>query len=93
MGTKDDNFVTLRLAERFEYKFTGNNARVWQSVEILPQINAFNNYVVNGEVGLEAGITKKVSLQACLSDNFVNEPAPGRQQNDLKIISGLKYKF
>ena len=93
LGTKDDNFVTLRLAERFEHKFTENNARVWQSVEILPQINALKNYVVNGEVGLEAGITKKVSLQACLSDNFVNEPAAGRQQNDLKIISGLKYKF
>ena len=28
-----------------------------------------------------------------VQDNFVNEPAPGRQQNDLKIVSGLKYKF
>ena len=93
LGHEDDNYMTVRLAERFEHKFTENNARVWQSVEILPQINAFNNYVVNAEVGLEAGITKKISLQACLQDNFVNEPAPGRQQNDLKIVSGLKYKF
>jgi len=93
LGSSDDNYVTVRLAERFEHKFTENNARVWQSVEILPQINAFNNYVVNAEVGLEAGISKKISLQACLQDNFVNEPAPGRQQNDLKIVSGLKYKF
>jgi len=93
LGSSDDNYVTVRLAERFEHKFTENNARVWQSVEFLPQINAFNNFVVNAEVGLEAGISKKISLQACLQDNFVNEPAPGRQQNDLKIVSGLKYKF
>ena len=93
LGTNDNNFVTLRLAERFEHKFAENNARVWQSVEILPQINAFNNYVVNAETGIEAGITKKTSLQVYVEDNFVNEPAPGRQANDLKIVSGLKYKF
>jgi putative salt-induced outer membrane protein YdiY len=93
LGSEDDNYVTLRLAERFEHKFTGNNARVWESSEILPQINRFNNYLVNAELGLEASVTKKVSLQAYVQDNFVNEPAPGRQQNDLKLISGLKYKF
>jgi putative salt-induced outer membrane protein len=93
LGSEDDNYVTLRLAERFEHKYAGNNARVWESSEILPQINRFNNYLVNAELGLEASVTKKVSLQAYVQDNFVNEPAPGRQQNDLRIISGLKYKF
>ena len=93
LGHEDDNYVTLRVAERFEHKFTENNARVWESLEVLPQINAFKNFVANAELGIEAGITKKISLQACLQDNFVNEPAPGRQQNDLKIVSGLKYKF
>lgn len=34
-----------------------------------------------------------MSLQAILQDSFVNQPARGRDQNDLKIISGLKYKF
>jgi putative salt-induced outer membrane protein YdiY len=93
LGDDDNNYVTLRLAERFEHKFTENNARVWESVEFLPQINDFNNFVVNAEVGLEAAVYKKISLQAYLQDNFVNEPAPGRQQNDLRIVSGLKYKF
>jgi putative salt-induced outer membrane protein YdiY len=93
LGDDDNNYVTLRLAERFEHKFTENNARVWESVEFLPQVNDFNNFVVNAEVGLEAAVYKKISLQAYLQDNFVNEPAPGRQQNDLRIVSGLKYKF
>jgi putative salt-induced outer membrane protein YdiY len=93
LGHVDDNYMTVRLAERFEHKFTENNARVWESVEFLPQINAFNNFVVNAELGIEAGISKKTSLQACLQDNFINEPALDRQQNDLRIVSGLKYRF
>ncbi len=43
--------------------------------------------------GLEAAVSKKISLQAYVQDNFINEPAPGRQQNDVQIVSGLKYKF
>lgn len=93
LGNEDNNFVTLRLAERFEHKFSGQNARVWQSAEILPQVDDFNNFIVNAEVGIEAAISKTVSLQTLLQDNFVNEPAPGRKQNDLRIVSGLKYKF
>jgi putative salt-induced outer membrane protein YdiY len=93
LGGRDNNYVTARMAERFEHKFTENNARLWQTAEILPQINKFNNFVANAELGLEATVTKKVSLQAYAQDNFVNEPAPGRQQNDLRIVSGLKYKF
>jgi putative salt-induced outer membrane protein len=93
LGDADNNYVTLRVAERFEHKFAAQNARVWQSVEFLPQVNDFNNYIANFEVGIEAAISKKVSLQAILQDSFVSQPAPGRDQNDLKIISGLKYKF
>jgi putative salt-induced outer membrane protein YdiY len=93
LGDNGNNYVTLRVAERFEHKFTENNARVWESVECLPQINDFNNFVVNAEVGLEAAVYKKISLQVYAQDNFVNEPAAGRQQNDLRIVSGLKYKF
>jgi putative salt-induced outer membrane protein len=93
LGDDDNNYVTLRLAERFEHKFTENNARVWESAEFLPQINDFNNFVVNAELGLEASVSKKISLQAYVQDNYINEPATGRQQNDLRIVSGLKYKF
>jgi putative salt-induced outer membrane protein YdiY len=93
LGDEDNNFVTARLAERFEYKFADPSARIWQSVEFLPQISDTRNFVLNAELGIEASVTKTISLQAFLLDNFVNEPASGRQQNDLKIVSGLKYKF
>ncbi|MGB8368626.1 MAG: hypothetical protein ACLPYZ_06355 [Limisphaerales bacterium] len=28
-----------------------------------------------------------------MQNNFVNQPAPGRKDNDIKLISSLVYKF
>jgi len=92
LGSKDNTYATLRLAERFEHKFN-DRARIWQAVEILPQVDDFNNYLVNAEFGIESSLSKKLSLQTFVVDNFVNQPAAGRQQNDVKLVSGLKYKF
>jgi putative salt-induced outer membrane protein YdiY len=92
LGTNDNTYATLRLAERFEHKFN-DRVRVWESVEILPQVDDFNNYLVNAELGIESALSKKLSLQTYVVDNYNNEPAGGRQKNDVKIVSGLKYKF
>ena len=93
LGNENNSYATLRLAERFEHKFFEQRARVWQSIEILPQVDNFNNYLVNAEIGIESALSKKLSLQTFLADNFINRPATGRQQNDVKLVSGLKYKF
>jgi putative salt-induced outer membrane protein len=93
LGNVDDNYATLRLAERFEHKFSNHGARVWQNVEILPQANKFENYIINAEIGAEALISQKVSLKTFIVDNFNNEPAAGRQKNDVKLVSGISYKF
>jgi len=92
LGSEDNTYATLRLAERFEHKFK-DRARIWQSVEILPQVDEFNNFLVNAELGIESALSKKLSLQTFVVDNYNNQPAAGRQQNDVKLVSGLKYKF
>ena len=91
-GSTDETYLTLRLAERFEHKFS-DTARLWQTLEFLPQVERFQNTLVNAEVGLEASLTKKLALSVVLQDTYDNEPAPGRKKNDLKLISGLTYKF
>jgi len=92
LGEVDSAYASLRLAERFEHKLN-NGARVWQKAEFLPQINMPKNFLVNAEVGAEAALTKTFSLQVALQDNFVNQPAPGRKDNDVKLISSVIYKF
>ena len=92
LGGSYNSFATLRLAERFEHKFN-DRARVWQSVELIPQVDEFDNYVLNFEVGIETTITKSFSLKICLDDSYQNQPAANRQKNDVKIVSGISYKF
>ena len=92
LGDVDTAYASLRLAERFEHKFH-DNARIWQKMEFLPQVNKPDNFLINAEIGAEAVLTKTFSLQVTLQDNFVNQPAPGHKDNDVKLISGLVYKF
>jgi putative salt-induced outer membrane protein len=92
LGGKDQAFATARFADRFEYRLT-DHAKLWQSLEVLPQVDKFNNFVVNFEIGLEAPLSKTLSLKTYLSDSYANEPAPGRVKNDLKLVAGVAYKF
>jgi len=78
LGGVDTTFASLRLAERFEHKFN-DNARVWQKVEFLPQINKPDNFLINAEIGAEAALNKTFSLRVTLQDNFV-KPTRARPQ-------------
>lgn len=88
----DNTFATLRAAERFEHKFN-DRVRMWQNVEILPQVDRFDNYLVNFEIGLEASLTKSFALKSYLDDNYDNRPATGKLKNDAKMVTALTYKF
>ena len=93
LGNHDKNsYLTLRVAERYDLKLN-DKTRVWQSAEWLPQVDNFNNYILNFELGLETQLTQKLSFFTKLQDTFDREPVPGRKQNDLKLISGIAYKF
>ena len=91
-GAVEQQYWTLRVAQKFEQKLS-KVARVWESLEYLPQVDDFNNYILNAEIGLEAALTEKLSLATFLQDSYNNVPAPGREKNDLKWVTGIKYKF
>ena len=85
-------YGTLRFSEKFEHKLN-DNVKIWQSAEVLPQIDRWKNYVVNAEAGIEASLTTKASLRVYIQDTYDNEPAPGRKANDIKTVAALAYKF
>jgi len=91
---ESESFATLRIAEKFHYAISPN-ARAWETIEFLPQIDEFNNYIINFELGIEAKLTKgnKLSLRSVLQDSYVNDPAPDRLKNDLKLITSIVYNF
>jgi putative salt-induced outer membrane protein YdiY len=94
LGGKDDNFATLRLADKFNQNLS-DRARLWQTAEILPQVDHPKNFIVNFEIGVEADLnsSKKLSLRVYLDDTYNNVPAAGRKKNDLKLVAAVAYKF
>jgi putative salt-induced outer membrane protein YdiY len=88
----DDEYVALRFAERFETQLN-ERVKLWQFAEWLPSVEDFEDGVINGEVGIDAGLTKKLSLRAIVQDTYDSTPAPGLDHNDLKFIMQLAYKF
>ncbi len=86
------NYPTVRVADRFEYKFS-ETSHLWQTAEFLPEVEHVHNYIINAEIGVESALTKKLSLRTSLQDTYHNAPAPGREKNDAKLIAALAYKF
>ena len=66
-----------------------DHAKLWESFEVLRQVDKFENYIMNAELGVESAMSKKLSLQAMMQDSYHSEPAPGRLKNDLKLIAGV----
>lgn len=91
-GGVEDDYLTLRLAERYDQKFN-ERVKIWQTLEYLPEVEDFNNYIINGEIGLEVALSKKLSERTFLQDTYHSRPAAGRDQNDLKLVAALAYKF
>lgn len=91
-GQTEETYLSLRAGERFEQRLSPT-AKFWEKAEFIPQVSKLDNFVVNGELGVETPLTRKLSLQLTLVDAYANDPAAGRKNNDIKVISGIVYKF
>jgi putative salt-induced outer membrane protein YdiY len=88
-----NDYVAIRFGERFEHKLTATT-KIWESLEYVPQIDRWTEkYLLAGEVGIDTAISPKVSLRVVLQDIYDSEPASGRENNDLRLIAGVGYKF
>lgn len=91
LSGKVNNTVNLRLAQNYELKLS-NGSKMWETVELLPALNDFNNFFVNFEVGAEAAMTESLSLRVVLQDQFNNRPDADKEKNNLQLIAGFSYK-
>lgn len=87
-----ENYLGLRLGERWDQKLS-DRATLWQTAELLPKVSDFNQYLFNFEIGVQTDITPKLSLRAFIQDGFNSQPAAGRKKNDVRLVTGLGYKF
>ena len=92
LGHHYRTYAGFRLGERFEHKFD-SGAKVWQTVEWIPEVDRFANWILNTEVGISAPIVKSVDVRLVAQDSYDNRPAPERLKNDLKVLAGIGYRF
>ena len=85
-------YLGLRAGERFEHKFA-SGARIWQTADITPEVENWENYVFNFTIGVSAPITKSLGVQVVADDTYDHQPSPDRLKNDFKLTAGLTYKF
>ena len=91
-GAGTANYLTLRLAEEVQWKFNETTS-ITHSMQYLPQVADFGNFVMNFTLGLSTKITDKASANITFQDFYRSVPAPGRRGNDLSLMAGISYSF
>lgn len=87
-----DDYIGMRIGERGEHKFIGGS-KIWETIEYIPKVEDFANYLVNAEAGVTAPLAKGLGLSLVLQDTYKSVPAAGKLKNDLKLIAGLTFTF
>ena len=85
-----DSYFALRFAERFEFKLS-DRTRFWQSLEYMPEVSDFGNYILIGEAGIETLLGRNVSLKTFVQNRYDNQPAPGIERNDFGFFLALSF--
>ncbi|HUK82252.1 MAG TPA: DUF481 domain-containing protein [Verrucomicrobiae bacterium] len=92
VGHDNSEYVTLRISGRTEYAIS-KGAKVWGSIDYLPKVDDFGNYLLYGEIGAEAALNTSLSLRIVANDKYNSRPAEGRDTNDITLISALVCKY
>ncbi len=88
VGGVSDDFWGLRAAQRYD-RALSETAKVWQSLEFVPEAEDFDNYLLIGEIGVEAALNSRLSLRTVFKVTYDNEPAPGARKADRQLLAGL----
>ncbi len=88
----DDDSIAARIAFRHDQKIS-DTSTCWLSVEYLPTVDDLNDYLANGEAGIEAAINSSLSLRLVAKDRYDSTVTADVERNDLSLISSLVYKL
>jgi putative salt-induced outer membrane protein YdiY len=87
-----DDRIAIRAAQKADVAI-GASAKAWESVEYLPQVDDFDVYLLNAEVGIEAAVSGNLSLKVVAQNRYNSDPAPDTEENDTALKASLVYKF
>ena len=91
-GLGNTTYINGLFDQHFEHKLN-ENAKIYQDLSFAPSLDHFDDYRIEFEMGLETKITETIAFKVSFEDRYESMPAAGKENNDLKFITGLSYKF
>jgi len=92
----EEDFPALRLGQRYERNLS-ETARLWQSLVWIPQLDDFDNFTLDVEIGAEADMTDNTNLRVVVKNRYDNQPGikddVELDENDLSIVAGVGVDF
>jgi putative salt-induced outer membrane protein YdiY len=92
VGDVEDDYAAGKVGNRFTWKIS-DTASVFQNAYGLVQVDDSDNYIINGEAGIQTAVTSMLSLALTISDKYDNRPAAGKKRNDVSLVSSLIVNF
>ena len=88
-----EDFTGIKVGDLWSYKFS-ETAELKQLLEITPDIDNTDHYLVQFELGLSANVTKNWALNVNFVDKYDSEPSdPLIEKNDTALTVGISRKF
>ncbi len=91
-GGIEERDTVLYFGQRFNYWIT-DFTRLYQGIAVFAVTDDIGDYQVIGEAGIETFLSDSLSFKAYAVNQYESRPAAGREEYDLRIVSGLSYKF
>lgn len=92
VGGVTDDYASVRFSEYVKWQIS-ETAKLWQEAVILPRADDFDDYLLNGELGVEAALNASMSLRIVVQDKYDSTPAAGQEKNDVAVISALAWRL
>ncbi|MBT3191715.1 MAG: DUF481 domain-containing protein [Verrucomicrobia bacterium] len=89
-GDVSDDGILARIAARHDQALS-ETSKFWLSAEYLPRADDTDDYLLNGEAGVEAALNSTLSLRVVVQDRYDSTVPVDREHNDLAVISSLVY--
>jgi len=92
--SKKGGFAALRYAHHLGYipKWY-TNVEFFHNVEILPEVDEWEKFLSNADVGFSTKLIMDFDLIAKIEWEHNSQPSGDRKKNDLRYIVGLGYKW
>ena len=92
VGSEEEDFLNVYVGDRFEHKLN-DKTRIYQTLGITAPADDFDDFSLVAELGIETFLSERLALKIYAQDKYEGEPAEGLEENDLRFVTGVSYKF